>query len=111
MNDKFEMEITINPLVSPLLYERLRRCTSARERAAVFRSLAEAHLREEVMQHTGASHGGSVLPTSAHSTTSRLSANDAIAAERFQTLSVDDTAPLPPGFSVELANQLAGYLD
>ena len=109
--NKIKMEITINPLVSPLLYERLSRCTSARERATVFRSLAEAHLREESMQRARASDPGSVLPTSAHSTTSRLSANDAIAAEGFQTLSVDETAPLPPRFNVELVNQLAGYFD
>ncbi|MFX1695327.1 hypothetical protein [Paraburkholderia sp. A1RO-1] len=109
--NKIEMEITINPLVSPLLYERLSRCTTARERAAVFRSLAEARLREELMQRTRASHLGSVLPASAHPTTTRLSANDAIATEGFQTLSVDDTAHLSPRFSVELVNQLAAYLD
>lgn len=109
--NKIKMEITINPLVSPLLYERLSRCTSARERATVFRSLAEAHLREEWMQRTRASHLRSVLPASAHPTTSRLSANDAIATGDFQTLSVDDTAHLPPRFSVEVVNQLAAYLD
>ncbi|MCX5543213.1 hypothetical protein M3A49_27630 [Paraburkholderia sp. CNPSo 3076] len=111
MNDKIEMTITINPLVSPLLYERLSRCTTARERAAVFRSLAEAELREQLVQRTRASQLGSVLSTSPHPTPSRLSANDAIATEGFQTLSVDDAAHLSPRFSVELVNQLAGYLD
>ncbi|MCP3728249.1 hypothetical protein M3I53_34950 [Paraburkholderia sp. CNPSo 3272] len=111
MNGKIKMEITINPLVSPLLYERLSRCTTARERAAVFRSLAEGHLRAESMQRTGASHLQAALTTSAHPKTSRLSANEVIATEGFQTLSADDAAHLTPKFSVELLNQLAGYLD
>jgi hypothetical protein len=111
MNGKIEMEITINALVSPLLYDRLSHCATARERAAVFRSLAEAHLREESMQRTRTSNLRTVLPTSAHPTTSRLSANDAIATEDFQTLSVDDAAHLAPKFSVDLLNQLVGYLD
>ncbi|WP_321912868.1 MULTISPECIES: hypothetical protein [unclassified Paraburkholderia] len=109
--NNIKMEITINPLVSPLLYERLNRCTSARERATVFRSLAEAHLREELMQRTRALRLGSGLPTSVHPTPSSLSANDAIATEGFQTLSVDDTAHLPPEFSEELVKQLAAYFD
>lgn len=45
MNGKFVMEVTIPQLQHPLLYERLRACVSARERAAVLRALAEAQLR------------------------------------------------------------------
>ncbi|MCP3708959.1 hypothetical protein M3I54_18510 [Paraburkholderia sp. CNPSo 3274] len=111
MNNKIEMTMTINPLVSPLLYERLSRCTTPRERAMIFRSLAEAQLREKLMQRTQASQLGSALPTPAHPTTSRLSVNDAIATQGFQSLSADDAAHLAPRFSVELLNQLAGYLD
>ena len=54
MNGKFVMEITVPQLQHPLLYERLRACATARERAAVFRALAEAHLRGE---SSGAYHG------------------------------------------------------
>ncbi|MEX3991348.1 hypothetical protein AB4Y35_11265 [Paraburkholderia sp. EG286A] len=111
MNNKIEMTITINPLVSPLLYERLSSCTTPRERAAVFRSLAEAELREQLMQRTRASQRESVLSTSARPKTSRLPVSDAIATEDFQTLTADDAAHVAPKFSVELLNQLAGYLD
>ncbi|WP_321817847.1 MULTISPECIES: hypothetical protein [unclassified Paraburkholderia] len=45
MNGKFVMEVTVPQLQHPLLYERLRACASPRERAAVFRALAEAQLR------------------------------------------------------------------
>jgi hypothetical protein len=53
MNGKFVMEITVPQLQHPLLYERLSACRTARERAAVFRALAEAQLRGESY---GASH-------------------------------------------------------
>lgn len=49
MNDKIEMTVTVNPLVSPKLYQRLRACSSPRERAIVFRALAEARLWDETM--------------------------------------------------------------
>lgn len=45
MNAKLVMEVTIAELVNPLLYERLNACATPRERAAVFRACAEAHLR------------------------------------------------------------------
>jgi hypothetical protein len=45
MNGKFVMEVTVPQLQHPLLYERLSACRTARERAAVFRALAEAQLR------------------------------------------------------------------
>ena len=44
MSGTYEMAVTINPLVSPLLYERLAQCATARERAAVLRALAEGML-------------------------------------------------------------------
>lgn len=49
MNDKIEMTVTVNPLVSPKLFQRLRACSSPRERAIVFRALAEARLWDETM--------------------------------------------------------------
>ncbi|CAB3805058.1 hypothetical protein LMG28688_06098 [Paraburkholderia caffeinitolerans] len=49
MSEKIEMTVTVNPLVSPKLYQRLRACSSPRERAIVFRALAEARLWDETM--------------------------------------------------------------
>lgn len=56
MNGKLVMEITIQQLQHPLLYERLRGCVSARERAAVLRALAEAQLRGD-SNGTRSTHG------------------------------------------------------
>ncbi|RQM45213.1 hypothetical protein EHZ19_24900 [Paraburkholderia bannensis] len=47
MNGKLVMEVTVTELLSPLLFARLSACTSPRERAAVFKACAEAHLRGE----------------------------------------------------------------
>lgn len=49
MSDKYEMAVTINPLVCPLLHAKLGQCATARERAAVLRALAEKALRLELM--------------------------------------------------------------
>lgn len=48
MSDTYEMAVTINPLVCPLLHARLGQCATARERAAVLRALAEKVLRLEL---------------------------------------------------------------
>ena len=45
MNAKLVMEITVTEFGSPLLYDRLNACGTPRERAAVFKACAEAHLR------------------------------------------------------------------
>ncbi|WP_321788185.1 MULTISPECIES: hypothetical protein [Paraburkholderia] len=47
MNGKLVMEVTVTELLSPLLFARLSACASPRERAAVFKACAEAHLRGE----------------------------------------------------------------
>jgi hypothetical protein len=44
MLDKFKMTVTINRLSSPKLHEALSECPTDRERAAVFRALAESAL-------------------------------------------------------------------
>lgn len=61
MNGKLVMEITISQLQHPLLYERLRACANARERAAVLRALAESQLRGDSngTRSTPAPHSGS----------------------------------------------------
>ncbi|VWC46890.1 hypothetical protein BLA23254_07430 [Burkholderia lata] len=53
MSDKIEMTITINELVSPLLFERLSACPSARRRAALLKALAESALRQELTGRGG----------------------------------------------------------
>ena len=63
MSGTYEMAVTINPLVSPLLYERLAQCATARERAAVLRALAEAMLRAQLA--AGGTAVAGILPPGA----------------------------------------------
>lgn len=117
MNGKFVMEVTVPQLQHPLLYERLSACANARERAAVFRALAEAQLRGD---HSTAGNArnqrdASPVETSLHSAsrdaaawpplatttasptptatvaTTAPSATHAIAAAGFEPVRVDDS--------------------
>lgn len=45
MSDKFDMKLVIDAVTTPLLHARLSQAGSARVRAALLRSLAEAALR------------------------------------------------------------------
>ncbi len=45
MNNKFDMKLVIDAVTTPLLHEKLSQAGSARVRAALLRSLAEAALR------------------------------------------------------------------
>jgi hypothetical protein len=45
MSEKFDMKLVIDPVTTPLLHARLTAAGTARERAALLRSLAEAALR------------------------------------------------------------------
>jgi len=49
MSDKFDMKLVIDPVTTPLLHARLSQAGSARVRAALLRSLAEAALRGSVV--------------------------------------------------------------
>ncbi|WP_043285013.1 hypothetical protein [Paraburkholderia oxyphila] len=111
MNDKFTIEVTINPLVSPLLHERLGRCISARERAAVLRLLAEAMLLREMMRQESISHPAPVSPAPESAQTPRLTTNEANVTESFVTLSVGSAADIGLDFSSDLGSQLAYYFD
>jgi hypothetical protein len=111
MNDKFVMEVTINPLVSPLVYERLSQCVSARERAAVLRSLAEATLRRELMRHLPISHPDPVSPVPASAKTPSLPRDEANVIEGFEILPAGNAADLTQGFSSDLGRQLTAYFD
>jgi hypothetical protein len=106
MSDKIEMTVTINPLVSPLLFERLSACTSARQRATILRSLAEATLRQELTGYARAPAHATSAPAPA---VARAPA--AIDADGFQLLRVDDSGHESAGFGDELGGQLAGYFD
>ncbi|WP_325090398.1 hypothetical protein [Burkholderia contaminans] len=110
MSDKIEMTVTINPLVSPLLFERLSACTSARHRAAILKSLAETTLRQEL---TGYVHAPAQTKTQAYSPPPAAAARAAggIDNEGFQVLRVDDSGHESAGFGDELGGQLAGYFE
>ena len=56
MSEKFDMKLVIDVVTTPLLHARLSAARSARERAALLRSLAESALRSEsndVVFHPG----------------------------------------------------------
>lgn len=52
MSDKFDMKLVIDAVTTPLLYEKLSQAGSARVRAALLRSLAEAALRAPAIAAT-----------------------------------------------------------
>lgn len=116
MNGKFVMEVTVPQLQHPLLYERLSACASARERAAVFRALAEAQLRGDHKAGNARNQGdASAVETALHSpsrdaparppltsatasstptatvATTATNATHAIAAAGFEPVRVDDS--------------------
>ncbi|WP_175831173.1 hypothetical protein [Burkholderia cepacia] len=108
MSDKIEMTITINELVSPLLFERLSACPSARRRAAVLKALAESAIRQEltgqVRAVTPAVAEPLATPASPHATPARTTgASD---SDAFQVLSVGDGSLDGAGFADSLHDQL-----
>ncbi|MBN3776578.1 hypothetical protein G3O06_03235 [Burkholderia sp. Ac-20345] len=111
MSDKIEMTITINELVSPLLFERLRACPSARRRAAVLKALAESALRQELTGHVLAASPAaaaplvtSELPQTAPTRTTAARDND-----EFQVLHVGDGSFDGAGFDPSLHDQLGAW--
>ena len=46
--ENIRMTVVINPLISPMLFDALSGCRSARERAARFKALAESALRQQL---------------------------------------------------------------
>ncbi|MCA7954243.1 hypothetical protein LGM43_28645 [Burkholderia seminalis] len=108
MSDKIEMTITINELVSPLLFERLSACPSARRRAAVLKALAESALRHELTGQalvvTPAVAAPLVAPTSPRAT--QACATGADEGDAFQVLSVGDGSLDGAGFADSLHDQL-----
>jgi hypothetical protein len=47
--ESIKMTVVINPLVSPLLFDALSSCKSARARASNFKALAGGMLREQLV--------------------------------------------------------------
>ncbi|AOJ10086.1 hypothetical protein [Burkholderia mayonis] len=111
MSDKIEMTITINELVSPLLFERLSACSSARRRAAVLKALAESALRQELTEHVvPAPPRAAALaePTPRQD----VSAHKVSTAENeeFQVLSVGDGSHDRTTFDEALHDQLGAWM-
>jgi hypothetical protein len=123
MSDKFEMEVTINPLLFPLLHERLRRCVSARERAAVLKSLAEGMLRQESMRHAAPVRVDVGVPSPAplalgprtlppqRAQGAGPATNAANVPEGIQALRVGEAADDVPSFDDALGGDLANLAD
>ncbi|MEX3941251.1 hypothetical protein AB4Y44_17185 [Paraburkholderia sp. BR10937] len=111
MSDKIVMQVTINPLISPLLYERLSRCASAHERTMVLKSLAEAMLRRELPRQRSIPDPALVSPLLASATTSSLPTNEVIVRTSPERLCVGNEADIASGLSADLGDQLAGYFD
>lgn len=116
MNGKLVMEVTIAEVLHPLLFERLRDCASARERAAIFKACAEAYLRgdstrqtlddnefEDAPERTGAATGAA-----SHSRhTSTASALEGGESNEFMPLGTEDS----DGVSGDFGDALGGILD
>ncbi|KWB20909.1 hypothetical protein WL32_17460 [Burkholderia cepacia] len=111
MSDKIEMTITINELVSPLLFERLSTCPSARRRAAVLKALAESALRQELtgkaLVVTPAVATPLASPASPQAMQARATGADD--SDAFQVLSVGDGSLDGASFDDSLHDQLGAW--
>ncbi|MXN76479.1 hypothetical protein GR157_17265 [Burkholderia sp. 4701] len=111
MSDKIEMTITINELVSPLLFERLTTYSSARRRAAVLKALAESALRHELTGHVVAAPPPAATmaePTSRQDAPARKVST--VENDEFQVLRVGDGSLDRPGFDDSLQDQLGAWM-
>ena len=111
MSDKIEMTITINELVSPLLFERLSSCSSARRRAAVLKALAESALRQELTGHVVAAPptaAAPAVPTPRQDVSARPVGT--VENDEFQVLSVGDGSHDRTSFDDALHDQLGAWM-
>lgn len=106
MNGKFVMEITVPQLQHPLLYERLSACASARERAAVFRALAEAQLRGD---HNTAGNARNQGDASAVETALHSPSRDAPARPPLASATASSTPTAPVATNATHAIAAAGF--
>ncbi|MBU9589479.1 hypothetical protein [Burkholderia multivorans] len=111
MSDKIEMTITINELVSPLLFERLSACSSARRRAALLKALAESALRHELTGRFVAAPttAGRVAELASRQDTPARSLN-AVENDEFKVLSVGDGSDDRTTFDEALHDQLGAWM-
>ncbi|WP_176091244.1 hypothetical protein [Burkholderia ambifaria] len=111
MSDKIEMTITINELVSPLLFGRLSSCPSARRRAAVLKALAESALRQELTgQAVAAPATKAPLATPTPRQHAAARAVSTVDQEEFQVLSVGDGSHDQTSFDDALHDQLGAWM-
>ncbi|MGS0896857.1 hypothetical protein ACVBGC_30630 [Burkholderia stagnalis] len=111
MSDKIEMTITINELVSPLLFERLSSCPSARRRAAVLKALAESALRHELTGHVvAAPPPPAILAEPAPRQDAPARQMKTVEADDFQVLSVGDGSHDRSSFDDALHDQLGTWM-
>ncbi|RXV64483.1 hypothetical protein D1006_39845 [Burkholderia stabilis] len=111
MSDKIEMTVTINELVSPLLFERLSACSSARRRAAVLKALAESALRHELTGHVvAASQPAAILAEPAPRQGAPARQVDTVENDEFQVLSVGDGSHDRTSFDDALHDQLGAWM-
>ncbi|MGF6782061.1 hypothetical protein [Paraburkholderia sp. GAS334] len=82
MSEKFDMKLVIDAVTTPLLHARLTAAGSARERAALLRSLAESALRaSEDYRTTGARFTSAAQSDSAwHAAPSGVESRDGVRA-------------------------------
>jgi hypothetical protein len=103
------MTVVINPLVTPLLFEQLSACQSARRRAARLKALAEASLRQQL---TPGLAYAPPPPTPSQATTNPADMAQPPSDEGFQVLRIPDAdGSSNEGESEPLADAFAGYFD
>lgn len=113
MSDKIEMTITINELVSPLLFERLSSCSSARRRAAVLKALAESALRKELIDQVASARpavadaAAVASPMPRHDGPIRTAGK--VGSDEFRVLTVGDGSDDRPAFDDGLSDQLGAW--
>ncbi|AIV73856.1 hypothetical protein X994_6379 (plasmid) [Burkholderia pseudomallei] len=111
MSEKIEMTITINELVSPLLFERLSSCSSARRRAAVLKALAESALRRELTGHAVAPPPPAANPAApAPRQDPPARQVNAVENDEFLVLSVGDGSHDRTSFDDALHDQLGAWM-
>ncbi|WP_323122487.1 hypothetical protein [Burkholderia alba] len=110
MSDKIEMTITINELVSPLLFERLSTCSSARRRAAVLKALAESALRHELTGHVVTAPPPAILGDAPPRQDALARQVSTVENDEFQVLSVGDGSHDRTSFDDALHDQLGAWM-
>jgi hypothetical protein len=103
------MTIVVNPLVTPLLFEQLQACKTARSRATRLKALAEASLRQQL---TGRAAYDATPAKPSPTPASTATTIEPPADDGFQVLRTSDVeGSTNEDESGSLANAFAGYFD